>query len=58
MARIITERESTNPPNTEIMMIAAAVTTSRPWRIPSRTANRAGTPWTYASRIPETRNGW
>ena len=39
-------------------MIAAAVTTTRPALNPCRTATRAGAPWTYASRIPETRNSW
>jgi hypothetical protein len=46
------------PANTEIMMIAAAVTTERPACRPCCTATRAGAPWAYASRIPETRNSW
>ena len=53
--RMIAVSEKMNPPKTEIMMIAAAVTTERPARKPSTTAVRAGAPWTYASRIPEVR---
>lgn len=56
--RMVDELEKTNPEKTEIMMIAAAVTTTRPARRPSRTASRAGAPWTCASRIPDTRNSW
>ncbi len=55
---MVDELEKTNPEKTEIMMIAAAVTTTRPARRPSRTASRAGAPWTCASRIPDTRNSW
>ena len=47
--------EKMNPPKTETMMIAAAVTTDRPARTPRTTAVRAGAPWTYASRIPVVR---
>lgn len=54
--RIIAVLEKMKPPNTEIMMIAAAVTTVRPARTPCWTATRAEAPWAYASRMPETRN--
>ena len=47
-----------NPPNTETMMSAAAVTTERPARKPCATASFADDPWTYASRIPEARKSW
>ncbi len=58
MGLIVASCEKTKPANTEIMMIAAAVTTARPARRPCCTATRAGAPWAYASRIPETRNSW
>ena len=38
--------EKMNPPNTDAMMIAAAVTTARPWLSPATTASRAGVPCT------------
>ncbi len=46
------------PANTEIMMIAAAVTTARPACSPRWTATFAEAPWAYASRMPETRKSW
>ena len=50
--------EKMKPAKTAIMMIAAAVTTARPARTPCCTATRAGAPWAWASRMPETRNSW
>ena len=55
IGRMIALSEKMNPPKTETMMIAAAVTTDRPARKPCTTAVRAGAPWTYASRIPVVR---
>ena len=46
MGRIMDSSEKMKPANTEIMMIAAAVTTERPARKPWTTAWRAGCPWT------------
>ena len=56
--RIIARWLKTNPPNTEIMMIAAAMTTARAPRTPATTAARAGVPCTKASRIPEAMKSW
>jgi hypothetical protein len=47
-----------NPANTEIMMIAAAVTTRAPCRKPATTASVGSAPWTYSSRIRVTRKTW
>ena len=56
--RTIARCENTNPPNTEIMMIAAAITTARAPRTPAVTATRAGAPCTNASRMPDPMNSW
>ncbi|CAM5523627.1 hypothetical protein SCHAM137S_01877 [Streptomyces chartreusis] len=44
-----------NPANTAIMIRAAATTTRALCRKPDVTAWEADSPWTYASRIRETR---
>ena len=44
IGRIIASSAKMKPPNTEIMMIAAAITTARPERRPDSTAWRAGRP--------------
>ena len=58
MGRIMVISEKTKPPNTAAMMIAAAVTTARPWRTPATTASRAEAPCTYASRMPLVMKSW
>ena len=45
-----------NPANTAIMIRAAAATTRALCRKPDVTACAGDSPWTYASRIRETRN--
>ena len=46
--------EKMKPANTEIMMIAAAVTTDRPARRPCCTATRADAPWAGGTRAIQT----
>lgn len=55
IGRIVALSENMNPPKTETITMAAAVTTDRAARTPRTTATRAGAPWTYASRIPDVR---
>ena len=46
IGRIMPRSEKMKPPNTDAMMIAAAVTTARPWRTPATTASLACMPCT------------
>ena len=58
IGRTMTRCENAKPRNTEVMMIAAAVTTLAPWTKPVRTAVRESCPCDLASCMPETRNIW
>ena len=55
---IIDDSLKMKAPNTEIMMMAAVITTALPLRMPSWTAVRASLPCAYASRMPEATNSW